>query len=115
MAAMQTQGWLPCCALLQCTRLLVIGVHTLMRTSPFLGGSTVTVVTSRGFLASQAMAARQSMGCTQKAVNALWTADSSQDLQAQWDHIPCPASLTWRCSFPVRRCAAVWLAVPLQI
>ena len=33
-----------------------------MRTSPAWGGSTTTVATSRGFLASQAMAALQWMG-----------------------------------------------------
>lgn len=38
-------------------------IRTRMRTSPFLGGSTTTVVTSRGLLASQATAARHSMGC----------------------------------------------------
>lgn len=39
---------------------------TLMRTSPFCGGSTVTVLTSRGFLASQAMAALHCIGCMQR-------------------------------------------------
>jgi hypothetical protein len=47
---------------------------TLMRTSPAWGGSTITVVTSRGFLASQAMAATHSMGCTS-------TPNSTHDLQ----------------------------------
>ena len=32
-------------------------------TSPAFGGSTITVVTSRGFSASQAIAATHSMGC----------------------------------------------------
>lgn len=35
----------------------------MIRTSPFLGGATMTVVQSRGFSASQATAALHSMGC----------------------------------------------------
>jgi hypothetical protein len=79
----------------------------LTRTSPGPGGSTVTMVTSRGFLLSHAMAAFASMGLPVHGVG--WGGGWSE--QAHRGLVGCQRHRCFVCS-PSARCPMQWLPWP---